>query len=84
MLGLTIVKPLADQPVVDSQKSRQELETMEGILSTTLGYAVKRLGANQDAEGDRVWRSLKMDRDEVSGYYLYGQGAFFMIPISAL
>jgi len=84
MLSLTIVKPIADQPIVDSQKSRQELETMEGILSTTLGYAVKRLSANQAGEGERVWRGLKMERHEVSGYYVYGQGAVFMVPVSAL
>ncbi len=83
-LCFTLVKPVADQPVVDSQKSRQELETMEGILSTTLGYAVKRLGGNQAAEGDRVFRFHRMDASDVSGYYVYGQGAVFMIPISAL
>jgi hypothetical protein len=83
-LCFTIVKPVADQPVVDSQKSRQELETMEGILSTTLGYAVKRLGGNQAAEGDRAFRFHRMDASDVSGYYVYGQGAVFMIPISAL
>ncbi len=84
MSGVTIVKPIADQPVVDSQKSRQELETMEGILSTTLGYAVKRLAGNQAAEGDRGFRFHRMDASDVSGYYVYGQGAVFMIPISAL
>jgi len=83
-LCFTIVKPVADQPVVDSQKSRQELETMEGILSTTLGYAVKRLETNPPAEGDRAFRFHRMDGGEVSGYYVYGQGAVFMIPISAL
>jgi flagellar motility protein MotE (MotC chaperone) len=83
-LCFTIVKPVAQQPVVDSQKSRQELETMEGILSTTLGYAVQRLGGNQAAEGDRAFKFHRMDGGEVNGYYVYGQGAVFMIPISAL
>ncbi len=83
-LCLTIVKPVAQQPVVDSQKSRQELETMEGILSTTLGYAVKRLATTRATEGEKAFRLHAMGGQEVSGYYLYGQGAVFMIPISAL
>jgi len=83
-LCFTIVKPVAQQPVVDSQKSRQELETMEGILSTTLGFAVQRLSGNQAAEGDRVFRFHRMDGGDVNGYYVYGQGAVFMVPISAL
>ncbi len=84
-LCFTMIQPAAQQPVVDSQKSRQELETMEGILSTTLGYAVKRLNTNQtQASGDRVFRLHGMGPSEVSGYYVYGQGAIFMIPVSAL
>jgi flagellar motility protein MotE (MotC chaperone) len=83
-LCFTIVRPIAQQPVVDSQKSRQELETMEGILSTTLGYAVQRLSGNQAADGDRVFKFHRMDGGDVNGYYVYGQGAVFMIPISAL
>ncbi|MFB3903333.1 MAG: hypothetical protein ACE15E_07765 [Acidobacteriota bacterium] len=84
-LCFTIVNPIADQPAIDSQKSRQELETMEGILSTTLGYAVQRLGTNGETKADRVFRPFhRMDGGNVSGYYLYGQGAVFMIPVSAL
>ncbi|RPI25837.1 MAG: hypothetical protein EHM61_13370, partial [Acidobacteria bacterium] len=83
---LTITKPIAQQPIVDSEKSRQELDTMEGILSTTLGYAVKRLGGNEAATERRwvAYGSRRMNVGGVKGYYLYGQGAVFMIPISAL
>jgi hypothetical protein len=82
-LCFTVVEPVADQPVVDSQKCRQELETMEGILSTTLGYAVQRMAGNQ-AEENRAFRFRRIDASDVSGYYVFGQGAVFMIPVSAL
>jgi hypothetical protein len=83
-LCFTIVRPIAQQPVVDSQKSRQELQTMEGILSTTLGFAVQRLNGRQAAEGEQVFKFRRMDGGDVNGYYVYGQGAVFMIPISSL
>ena len=82
-LWLTVTKPVAQAPLVDSAEVRQELETMEGILGTTLGYAVKRLDGGEATPGRRAF-GLTGGVSGVKGYYIHGQGAVFTIPLSAL
>ena len=67
----------------DLKKSQQELEIMRGILSTTLGFVMKELrGKDSSAPEPRDdffhWRFTN-----VSAFYLYGQGAIFIIPASS-
>ena len=69
----------------DLKKSQQELEIMRGILSTTLGFVMKELrGKDSSAPEPRddffhtSWRFTN-----VSAFYLYGQGAIFIIPASS-
>ena len=67
----------------DLKKSQQELEIMRGILSTTLGFVMKELrGKDSSAPEPRDdffhWRFTN-----VSAFYLYGQGAIFVIPASS-
>ncbi|HYK91075.1 MAG TPA: hypothetical protein VE398_20045 [Acidobacteriota bacterium] len=72
----------------DVRKCQQELEIMRGILSTTLGFVAN------DIKGRQVIASAGGKREtvlanswwspNVSGYYLHGQGAVFVVPMSAL
>jgi hypothetical protein len=78
--SLAIVKPVADQPLVDKEKSRQELETMKGILRTSLSYAMRSLSGTERAD-DREFRLLGMEATRVDAFYLHGQGAVFVIPV---
>ena len=71
----------------DLKKSQQELEIMRGILSTTLGFVVKELQGKESSSRPEVedkylrssWRFSSLD-----AFYLYGQGAVFVIPASNL
>jgi len=63
----------------DVQQTNKELEILEGILSTTLKYAV------DDSSRTRTRRAgvLQFGRSQqIESFYLYGQGAVFMIPNS--
>jgi hypothetical protein len=71
----------------DATKSRQELEIMKGILSTTMSFLANDLRGRQARSSERRsefsfgtgwWSS------NVSAYYLYGQGAVFIVPVSGL
>ncbi len=71
----------------DVRKSQQELEIMRGILSTTMGFVANELRSGQAATkstlgesyGRHVWWS-----SGISAYYLVGQGAVFVIPVSGM
>ncbi len=69
----------------DQKKVDQELEIMKGILGTTLDFAVRDLqvsGAGESRDQrhlEHVW-----GWNNISGFYLYGQGATFVIPTSEL
>src|SRR5437867_1521955 len=69
----------------DLKKSQQELEIMRGILSTTLGFVMKELrGMDSSApepKEDFVYTPWRFSN--VSAFYLYGQGAIFIIPASS-
>src|SRR6058998_940898 len=68
----------------DLKKSQQELEIMRGILSTTLGFVVKELrGKDSSAPEPREEFFYTGRFSNVSAFYLYGQGAIFIIPASS-
>jgi hypothetical protein len=76
----------------DVRKSGQEIEIMKGILSTTLSFVAQNLQKQQAATkqagtptpfgtalGTSSWRF-----SNINAFYLYGQGAVFVIPTSGL
>jgi hypothetical protein len=64
----------------DLKKSQQELEIMSGILNTTIGFVADESRSTGSARRfSRNWWS-----SNVSAFYLYGQGAVFLIPVSSL
>ncbi|MBP1601908.1 MAG: hypothetical protein H6Q06_2059 [Acidobacteria bacterium] len=69
----------------DQRKVDQELEIMKGILGTTLDFAVRDLQVSTAGES-RDERHLEhaWGWNNISGFYLYGQGATFIIPTSEL
>jgi hypothetical protein len=76
----------------DLKKSEQELEVMKGILTTTLNFFLKesRRASTQKGERDedQVYKDFPVKGpwggSRVSAFYLYGQGATFIIPVSTL
>jgi hypothetical protein len=69
----------------DQRKVDQELEIMKGILGTTMDFAVRDLQVSTAGES-RDERHLEhaWGWNNISGFYLYGQGATFIIPTSEL
>lgn len=78
----------------DTKKAQEELEIMKGILSTTLSFVTQSMQQPKPSTGRGVvstpfggaavggtygWRTSNMN-----AFYLYGQGAVFMIPTSGL
>ncbi len=76
MLTVTLLATLCwaqeSRSSFDVKKSRQEMEIMTGILSTTLSYVLQ----DQQQQG---WRYRN-----INGFYLPGQGAVSVIPSSTL
>ncbi len=86
-LVFVAVRPIADQPAFDKEKSRQELETMKGILKTSLSYALKRMDTKPASTGEPAvigWGKGEWGFGGIDAFYLQGQGAVFVIPMSAL
>ncbi len=86
-LTFVAVKPIADQPVLDKQKSRQELETMKGILQTSLNFALKRAATKSETTGGPAivgYGKGEWGINGIDAFYLHGQGAVFVVPLSAL
>jgi hypothetical protein len=76
----------AKSELFDLKKSRQELEIMKGILSTTIGFVANEIQGKEETThvfAGSSYRYSGMGTD-ISAYYLYGQGATFVIPISSL
>ncbi|MBZ5495049.1 MAG: OmpH family outer membrane protein [Acidobacteriia bacterium] len=80
-----------NKELFDTQKSAQELEIMKGILSTTLGYVAQASpdqGVTATASGrGRVSVNPQLGYSfypRISAFYLYGQGAVFVVPSSSL
>jgi hypothetical protein len=71
VLALLATGLTGGEELFDSKRSQREIEIMCGILRTSLDFAA------EDLEGPFAparWRSI-------DGFYLYGQGAVFVIPI---
>ena len=62
-----------DQELFNVKKSQQEIEVMRGILRTTLSFAADGL---EPPFSERAWK-----RTAIDGFYLYGQGAVFIISV---
>ncbi len=86
-LGL-VAWTLAQGPrsdLFDQKKVEQEMEIMKGILATTLDFATRELLGGE--KGDHSPHAEFIGQWGISGvsaFYLYGQGATFMIPTSSL
>jgi hypothetical protein len=75
ILGLGIFTwAQAPKDFFDGKKSQTELEIMKGILNTTISY----VSQGKPAE---AW---SFSTSSISAYYLYGQGAVFVIPTSEI
>lgn len=84
--GLTwgITAALSSQ-LFDLPTSRQEIDTMRGILRTTLEYALKDPTQSSEESDEVSLLGFQFGRStQISGYYLYGQGAVFTIALNAL
>jgi len=72
----------------DVRKSQQELEIMRGILNTTLGFVANDLRSRQGATTTGRREVLPVgswwSSSNLNAFYLYGQGAVFVIPVSGL
>ena len=74
----------------DLKRSQQELEIMKGILSTTLNFVSQEIkkpatpaAASTEAPHPfAVYPQGLWSFSRISAYYLYGQGAVFVIPSS--
>jgi hypothetical protein len=75
----------AKTDLFDLKKSRQELEIMKGILNATLGFAANEIQGRDEptnAYEGALYRYSGMGSN-INAFYLYGQGATFIIPISS-
>jgi hypothetical protein len=74
----------------DVVKSQQELEIMRQILGTTLSFVVQNLQTQQaTTKVNTPFGAINVGRDifrvsNISAFYLYGQGAVFVLPASSL
>jgi hypothetical protein len=70
----------------DARKSEQELEIMKGILGTTLEFVSHELQSDMPKASTkpRAFAVGRWMRSNVEGFYLFGQGATFVIPVSGL
>lgn len=71
----------------DVKRSQQELEIMRGILNTTLGFVASELRSRQATTGTArkdTFLGSSYWSSNISAFYLYGQGAVFVVPVSGL
>lgn len=59
----------------DRLEVRQEMETMKGILQTTIRFATE-----STSDGDNALQGIG---EGIQGYFLLGQGAVFIIPVGS-
>src|SRR5687767_7661951 len=88
LAGLAFIPWATSQSVrsdlYDLKKSQQELEIMRGILSTTLSFVAKELRGKSATtrSGEEFFHMSRVSN--IESFYLYGQGAVFIIPASSL
>lgn len=87
----TISWAQGNKELFDTKKSAQELEVMKGILGTTLGFAAQegqqKAGTSASMtvfRGTTYGPFVYSYPNRISAYYLYGQGAVFVVPGSLL
>jgi hypothetical protein len=70
----------------DTKRMQQEIEVMKGILGTTIGFFSKEFRAREATVKTTTGWSYgeRFGLDRVAGYYLYGQGVTFVVPLSSL
>jgi hypothetical protein len=72
----------------DARKSREELEIMRGILGTTMSFvsqnAQRSAGTTPTARSGQYISTSSWRVSNINAFYLYGQGAVFVIPSSSL
>ncbi len=73
------------QDLFDLKKSRQELEVMKGILSTTIGFVANEIQGRDSTTFEKMGTFFRYGGfgSDITSYYLYGQGATFVVPISS-
>ncbi len=76
----------AQTSLFDSRKAQQELEIMKGILGTTLNFILRDIRSRSDSgkAGTQELIGSSWGGPNIGAYYLYGQGATFVIPLSSL
>jgi hypothetical protein len=81
----------AKTDLFDVNKLQQELEIMKGILGTTLNFVTRDhgRGSNVTPEARAVYALGGTSRSffgysRITAFYLYGQGAVFVVPSSGL
>jgi hypothetical protein len=73
VLALTATALTGGEDLFDVKRSQREIEIMRGILRTSLSF----VGEDLEAPFSRTdWQSI-------DGFYLYGQGAVFVISVPA-
>ncbi len=86
-LGSLLWSQAAKTELFDARKAQQELEIMKGILATTLSFVAQEIqkpaAASTRPEGRLVY-SYGQSMMRPSAFYLYGQGAVFVISSSSL
>jgi len=72
----------------DAKKSQQELEIMKGILWTTISFVRQEHDPDKESGRSRsrvglLGSSFPFEDSGISAYYLPGQGATFILPVSS-
>lgn len=84
LLGFSLAQG-SRSDLFDQKKVEYELQIMQGILGTTLDFAIQEIqAASTNKGGSERHLPRALDLENISGFYLYGQGATFVIPTSGL
>lgn len=76
----------AAQSLFDARKAEKELEVMEGILQTTLKFVTQEMSDDEAvlAFGAATGNFLRLGGSSVDSYYLYDQGAVFVVDLPGI
>jgi hypothetical protein len=86
-LGMLSWGQSAKTTLFDTVKSGQELEIMKGILGTTLSFVAQNIQKQQATTKSASTPFAVLDyfrTSNINAFYLYGQGAVFVVPTSSL